>query len=79
MTFFADLGDFHNCGFPESNPSADRNTHSVDTGCGNIFGKIPEGNIQPLAAGFIDAFGCQKTDLAVPFPGMGISLQSMIL
>ena len=76
---FYDIKQAYNEGGAEAEAVAEADIGLGEAGGGDVFGKIPEGDVKTLAPGCFDAFGCQKTDLTVPFPGMRIPLDAMIL
>ena len=66
VALLADLGDFHDRLFAEADAGADGRVFQSIPTVAMFLGKVAETDIEPLRAGQIDAFGGQKTHLAVP-------------
>ena len=79
VALFADLGNFNQCVFSQSDPGAHRNVFPINAGGGDVFGKIAKGYVKALMTDIVYFFGGQKTHLSMPGAGMGIAFQAMLL
>ena len=78
MAFLSDLRHLKNR-VAHRKPGADRECDEVQSFCGDVLGEIAGVHIEPESTHLFDAFQGQETYLPVPFSGVGIADDAVVL